>query len=61
MSTKKIDPTDEGKWRDPDFINAEIALKRAAQRARQRARQAGIGVIVFQDGDIIEERPDNEK
>ena len=45
--------------RDPDFINAEIALKRAARKARQLAQQAGIGVIVLQDGQIIEERPED--
>jgi hypothetical protein len=44
--------------RDPDFINAEIALKHAALKARQRALQAGVGVIVLQGGQIMEERPD---
>lgn len=58
MSSKKIDVPEKQKERDPDFINAEIALKRAAQKARQRARQAGIGVIIVQDGKIVEERPD---
>jgi hypothetical protein len=46
------------KERDPDFINAEIALKRAAKKARLRAAQAGVNVIVVQDGRIIAERPD---
>ncbi|MDP2853400.1 MAG: hypothetical protein Q8O28_04035 [Smithellaceae bacterium] len=59
MSPKKLDSTIGGKKRDPDFINAEIALKRAAQKARQRAQQAGVGVIVLQDGKIMEERPDH--
>jgi hypothetical protein len=59
MSAKKIDFIKGEKKRDPDFINAEIALKRAAQKARQRALQAGIGVIVLQEGRIVEERPDN--
>jgi len=36
----------------------KIALKRAAQKARLRALQAGIGVVVVQDGKIIEERPE---
>ena len=58
MSSKKLDPTKDEK-RDPDFINAEIALKRAALKARQLAQQAGIGVIVLQDGKIMEERPDH--
>ena len=58
MSSEKLDSTENEKIRDPDFINAEIALKRAARKARQRALQAGIGVIVLQDGQIMEEQPD---
>jgi hypothetical protein len=57
MSSKKLDSTKDEKKRDPDFINAEIALNRAARKARQRAQQAGVGVIVLQDGKIMEERP----
>jgi hypothetical protein len=57
-TTKRID-SDKKKGRDPDFINAEIALKRAAQKARRRAAQAGVGVIVVKDGQIVEEEPDN--
>ena len=59
MSSEKLDSTIGGKKRDPDFINAEIALKRAGRKARQRAQQAGVGVIVLQDGKIMEERPDH--
>jgi hypothetical protein len=59
MSAKKMVVPDKKRERDPDFVNAEIALKRAAQKARLRALQAGVGVIVIQDGRIIEERPDN--
>jgi len=58
MSSEKPDATAGGRKRDPDFINAEIALKRAAKKARQVAQQAGLGVIVLQDGKITEERPD---
>lgn len=59
MTTKKIVVPEKQKERDPDFINAEIALKRAAWKARLRAMQAGVGVIVVQDGRIIEEKPDS--
>lgn len=59
MSAKKMDSGKGEKKRDPDFINAEIALKRAALKARQRALQAGVGVIVLHAGKIIEERPDH--
>jgi hypothetical protein len=58
MSARKIDVSGKQKECDPDMINAEAALKRAAQKARQRAGQAGIGVVVMQDGKIVEERPD---
>lgn len=58
MSANKIIVPGQKRERDPDFVNAEIALKRAAQKARLRALQAGIGVIVVQDGRIIEERPE---
>jgi hypothetical protein len=40
---------------DPDIVNSEIAMHRAAQLARRRAWQAGIRVIVMKDGKIVEE------
>ncbi len=58
MSYQKDRSSENEKRRDPDFIYAEIALKRAARKARDRARQAGIGVIVMQDGQLVEEPPD---
>jgi hypothetical protein len=61
MSARKINVPEKQKERDPDFINAEVALKRAAQKARQRAGQAGIGVIVVEDGKIVEEWPDRSR
>ncbi|MCK9197779.1 MAG: hypothetical protein M0P16_12465 [Syntrophales bacterium] len=61
MTLKKEESSNNEKQRDPDFINAEIAMKRAAQKARKRALQAGIGVMVYRDGQIIEEKPDLEE
>jgi LDH2 family malate/lactate/ureidoglycolate dehydrogenase len=61
VSARKIDVSEKQKERDPDLINAEVALKRAAQKARQRAGQAGIGVVVVQDGRIIEEQPEGNR
>lgn len=61
MSARKINVPEKQKERDPDLINAEVALRRAAQKARQRAGQAGIGVVVVQDGKIVEERPDRSR
>jgi len=61
MSARKTDVSEKQRERDPDLINAEVALKRAAQKARQRAGQAGIGVVVVQNGIIVEERPDRSR
>jgi hypothetical protein len=61
MSARKINVPEKQKERDPDLINAEVALKRAAQKARQRAGQSGSGVVVVQDGKIVEERPDRTR
>jgi hypothetical protein len=45
--------------RDPDLVNAEIALERAARRARERARRAGIPVAYWKDGEVRKELLDN--
>ena len=42
---------------DPDVINSEIALRRAAQKARERARRYGWEPAIFKDGKIIPARP----
>ena len=42
---------------DPDFRNAEIAIKRAALKARERAKRFGHGVIIYENGEIVEEFP----
>ena len=42
---------------DPDVINSEIAMRRAAQKARERARRYGWEPAVFKDGKIIPARP----
>ena len=60
MSTKSLDSNKKAKKRDPDLINAEIAMKRAAQKAREKAKRVGSGVIVIKDGEIVEERQDGE-
>lgn len=43
--------------RDPDLINAEIALRRAALRAREQARRTGTAVVYCEDGMIKVETP----
>jgi len=42
--------------RDPDLVNAEIALKRAALRAREQAKKNGTVVVISENG-IVKEIP----
>ena len=39
---------------DPDFRNAELAMRRAAVRARERARRFGHRIVIYEDGKIVE-------
>jgi hypothetical protein len=48
--TKKLD--------DPDIRLAERALKCAALKARERARRFGHGIIIYENGKIVEKHPD---
>ena len=38
--------------RDPDLVNAEIALQRAARRAREKAWRHGVPVVYSEEGVI---------
>ena len=49
-ATKKLD--------DPDIRLAETALRRAALKARERARRFGHGIIIYENGEIVEKYPD---
>lgn len=55
MSTKSQHPSPTVRKRDPDFVKAETAIKRASETARERARKLGLGVIVQKEGQIVEE------
>lgn len=55
MSIKNTDSDKKIEKRDPDLAAAEIAMKRAAAKARQRAWQAGLGIMVWKDGKVVEE------
>jgi hypothetical protein len=57
MSVNSNVPNTGKKPRDPDMVNAEIAMRRAVQKLRERARQAGTTVVVLKNGKIVEERP----
>ena len=59
MNNTASNSNEKGKRRDPDFIKAEVAMKRAAQKAREKARRIGSGVVVLKDGQIVEERQDS--
>jgi hypothetical protein len=52
----KDKPSSPETTRDPDFIKAERAIKRAAKKARQKARTAGTGVVFISEGKIVEEK-----
>ncbi len=52
-ATKKLD--------DPDIRLAETALKRAALKARERARRFGHGIIIYENGEIVEKHPDKNE
>jgi hypothetical protein len=41
--------------RDPDLVNSETALRRAAKRARELARSSVGYVVVYRQGKIVED------
>ena len=51
-ATKKLD--------DPDIRLAETAIRRAALKARERARRFGHGIIIYENGKMIEKLPDKD-
>lgn len=56
MRKQTVDSGKGNKERDPDLAAAEIAMKRAAAKARQKAKQVGAGVVLWKDGQVVEER-----
>ena len=44
------------KPRDPDFVGAEAAMRRAAELARRRAIETSGSVAVFKDGKIVRDK-----
>ncbi len=56
MSNNKSNITEQTQ-RDPDLINAEVAMKRAAIKARKLAQMSGTAVVTMKNGVIIEEYP----
>ena len=54
------DRTSPGELGDPDLVGADAALLRAAERTRREAAAAGRRVVVFQDGEIVWEKPGRE-
>ena len=55
MTEKKSGKKQDEQKRDPDLVNAEIAMKRAANRARELAGKAGTSVVIYENGTIKEE------
>ena len=63
MTTQKHETKEPNrKPRDPDFVGAEAAMRRAAVKARRRAFRTTGRVAVFEDGRVVwqtaDEAPD---
>ena len=58
MSTENNHSSPTVRQRDPDFVKAEAAMKRASMTARERARKFGLGVIIIKEGQVVEECSD---
>ena len=52
----KVEKKGQAPERDPDLVNSETALRRAAKRAREQARRSVGYVVVYRDGKIVEEK-----
>lgn len=56
MSDNMSESKKHQRERDPDLVNAEIALKRAAGKDRELARKTGTAVVFEKNGQITEEQ-----
>ena len=45
---------------DPDMRGAEKAMHRAALKARERAKRFGHGIIIYENGRIVEKMPEKD-
>ena len=46
--------------KDPDMRGAEKAMHRAALKARERAKRFGHGIIIYENGRIVEKMPEKD-
>ena len=53
---KSIAPKKDKKERDADMVGAEKAMQRAAEVARRQAKSLGMGIVVWKDGRVVEEK-----
>ncbi len=53
--------TAQNEERDPDFVGAEKAIRRAARRAREVAFQTGTPIVIYKDGAIIRKMVSREE
>lgn len=56
----KVEKKGQAPERDPDLVNSEVALRRAAQRAREQARGSVGYVVVYRKGKVIEDWLDKQ-
>jgi len=55
---QRLKPDTSKKLDDPDIRLAETAIRRAALKARERARRFGHGIIIYENGKMVEKLPD---
>ncbi|RZB36509.1 MAG: hypothetical protein SRB2_02005 [Desulfobacteraceae bacterium Eth-SRB2] len=48
------------KMDDPDIRLAETAIRRAALKARERAQRFGHGIIIYENGKMVEKLPEKD-
>ena len=46
--------------RDPDIVQSEIAMQRAAKRARKIAQQNNTYIVIYRNGKIVKEKVDED-
>lgn len=48
---------EQKKKRDPDLVNAEIAIQRAVRGVRELSEKTGAPIVVLKGGKIVKEVP----
>lgn len=57
---EKYKTSEPKRLNDPDMRGAEKAIQRAALKARERAKRFGHGIIIYENGRIVEKIVDKD-